>query len=49
MKHKLCDINPLATDALPALYGRQVGNRRAPYVDAFLKPMNATLPDGVGV
>lgn len=48
MKHKLCDINPLAKDKLPALTADKSGIG-VHYVDAFLKPMNTTLPDGVGV
>ncbi|MEO8619644.1 MAG: hypothetical protein ABI625_01190 [bacterium] len=48
MKQKLCDINPLAKDKMPALTADKSGIG-VHYVDAFIKPMNTALPDGVGV
>ncbi|MDB4912656.1 MAG: hypothetical protein JWM95_300 [Gemmatimonadetes bacterium] len=48
MKQKLCDVNAAAAEKLPhvALDKSGVGVH---YIDAFIKPMNATLPDGVAV
>jgi len=48
MKTKLCDINPQAIQKLPHLTEDKSGVG-AHYVDAFLKPMNAKLPDGTPV
>ena len=46
--HKLCDINPTATEKLPPGFTDKSGIG-VHYVDAFLKPMNAALPDGTRV
>src|SRR5476649_269595 len=48
MKQKLCDVNPVAQDKLPALTADKSGIG-VHYIDAYIKPMNATLPDGVSV
>jgi hypothetical protein len=48
MKTKLCDVNPAALDKLPHLTDDKSGIG-VHYVDAFLKPMNAQLPDGTFV
>jgi hypothetical protein len=48
MKLKLCDVNPAATEKLPAQTGDKSGIG-VHYVDAFLKPMNAALEDGTKV
>jgi hypothetical protein len=48
MKVRLCDINPIAHDKLPAKTDDKSGIG-VHYVDAFLKPMNAKLPDGTQV
>jgi len=48
MKQKLCDLSPAATDRLPAQTGDKSGIG-VHYVDAYLKPMNAALPDGTSV
>ncbi len=48
MKIKLCDINPIALDKLPAKTEDKSGVG-VHYVDAYLKPMNAKLPDGTAV
>jgi len=45
MKTKLCDINPAAVEKLPAKTDDKSGIG-VHYIDAFLKPMNAKLPDG---
>jgi len=45
---KLCDVNPAATQKLPPDFADKSGIG-VHYVDAFLKPMNATLPDGTRV
>lgn len=45
---KLCDVNPTAKDKLPPLFAEKSGIG-SHYVDAFLKPMNTTLPDGTRV
>ena len=47
-KTKLCDINPAAADKLPGKMDDKSGIG-VHYVDAFLKPMNAKLPDGTAV
>ena len=48
MKQKLCDVNAAATDKLPAQTADKSGIG-VHYVDAYIKPMNAVLPDGVSV
>jgi hypothetical protein len=48
MKTKLCDINPAAVTKLPQHTDDRSGIG-VHYVDAYLKPMNATLPDGTAV
>ena len=48
MKQKLCDLNPAALDKLPAKTGDKSGIG-VHYIDAYVKPMNATLPDGTSV
>ena len=48
MKHKLCDVNPAAVDKLPGKTDDKSGVG-VHYMDAFLKPMNAKLPDGTAV
>src|SRR5436309_534306 len=45
---KLCDLNLAAKDKLPPLFGDKSGIG-VHYTDAFLKPMNAKLPDGTRV
>jgi len=45
---KLCDINATATAKLPPTFTEKSGIG-AHYVDAFVKPMNATLADGTRV
>jgi len=45
---KLCDINPVAGEKLPPAFAEKSGIG-SHYVDAFLKPMNAKLPDGTRV
>jgi hypothetical protein len=45
---KLCDINPAAAAKLPPAFPDKSGVG-AHYVDAFIKPMNAALPDGTRV
>ncbi len=48
MKQKLCDVNVAAVDKLPDRTDDRSGIG-VHYVDAYLKPMNATLPDGTPV
>jgi hypothetical protein len=48
MKQKLCDVNPAAEGKLPAHTGDKSGIG-VHYVDAYVKPMNATLADGTAV
>ena len=48
MKQKLCDVNAAAVDKLPARTGDKSGIG-VHYVDAYVKPMNATLADGTSV
>ncbi len=48
MKIKLCDVNAAALDKLPRLTDDKSGIG-VHYVDAYLKPMNAQLPDGTFV
>jgi hypothetical protein len=45
---KLCDVNPAALERLPAHTDDKSGIG-VHYVDAYLKPMNTTLPDGTAV
>jgi hypothetical protein len=42
---KLCDIDPTAAAKLPPAFPDKSGVG-VHYVDAFIKPMNAALPDG---
>jgi hypothetical protein len=48
MKTKLCDINIAAVEKLPAKMDDKSGIG-VHYIDAYLKPMNAQLPDGTAV
>jgi hypothetical protein len=48
MKTKLCDINPAADQKLPR-HSDDKSGIGVHYVDAYLKPMNAQLPDGTAV
>jgi hypothetical protein len=48
MKTKLCDVNAVALEKLPRLTDDKSGIG-VHYVDAYLKPMNAQLPDGTFV
>lgn len=48
MKTKLCDVNPGAEQKLPKHLDDKSGIG-VHYVDAYLKPMNAQLPDGTAV
>jgi hypothetical protein len=45
---KLCDINAAAKEKLPPGFADKSGIG-VHYMDAFLKPMNARLPDGTRV
>jgi len=45
---KLCDLDPAATAKLPPGFADKSGIG-VHYVDAFIKPMNAALPDGTRV
>src|SRR6476659_9090717 len=45
---KICDINSAAQDKLPPAFAEKSGIG-VHYTDAFLKPMNAKLPDGTRV
>jgi hypothetical protein len=45
---KLCDMNPTAQDKLPPAF-RDKSGIGVHYVDAFIAPMNATLPDNTRV
>jgi hypothetical protein len=45
---KLCNLNTAAVEKLPPRFAEKSGIG-SHYVDAFLKPMNATLPDGTRV
>jgi hypothetical protein len=47
-KVKLCDVNPAAKEKLPPRMDDKSGIG-VHYVDAYLKPMNAKLPDGTMV
>jgi hypothetical protein len=46
--HKLCDINQAAKEKLPSVF-RDKSGIGVHYVDAFIAPMNATLPENVRV
>jgi hypothetical protein len=48
MKQRLCAVSADAPSRLPGLTDDKSGVG-VHYVDAFLKPMNATLPDGTPV
>jgi len=48
MKTKLCDVNPQASQKLPQFTDDKSGVG-VHYVDAYVKPMNAKLPDGTAV
>ncbi len=48
MRYKLCDVNAAAADKLPALTGDKSGVG-VHYIDAYLKPMNVTVAEGVSV
>ena len=48
MKNKLCDINLAAADKLPPKADDKSGIG-VHYIDAYVKPMNAKLPDGTAV
>jgi hypothetical protein len=48
MKQRLCDVNPAALAKLPQHTDDKSGIG-VHYVDAYLKPMNATLEDGTPV
>ena len=45
---KLCDINQAAREKLPSVF-RDKSGIGVHYVDAFIAPMNASLPDNVRV
>jgi hypothetical protein len=45
---KLCDLNAAAKEKLPPAFAEKSGIG-SHYVDAFIKPMNAKLPDGTRV
>ncbi|HEV2293220.1 MAG TPA: hypothetical protein VGR35_05150 [Tepidisphaeraceae bacterium] len=48
MKTKLCDVNAAAAEKLPGKMDDKSGIG-VHYVDAYLKPLNAKLPDGTAV
>src|SRR3954453_19410100 len=48
MKTKLCDVNQAAVEKLPPKMEDKSGVG-VHYIDAFIKPMNAKLPDGTAV
>jgi len=48
VKAKLCDVNPVALEKLPEKTDDKSGIG-VHYVDAYLKPLNAKLPDGTAV
>jgi hypothetical protein len=48
MKTKLCDINESAREKLPPKMDDKSGIG-VHYIDAYLKPLNAKLPDGTAV
>ena len=45
---KLCDINQAAREKLPSVF-RDKSGIGVHYVDAFIAPMNASLPDNLRV
>jgi hypothetical protein len=45
---KLCDLNQAAREKLPSVF-RDKSGIGVHYVDAFIAPMNASLPDNVRV
>ena len=45
---KLCNLNAAAVEKLPPAFAEKSGIG-SHYVDAFIKPMNVTLPDGTRV
>ena len=45
---KLCDLNPAAKEKLPPKFADKSGIG-VHYVNALIKPMNTTLPDGTRV
>ena len=45
---KLCDVNAAAVEKLPGKFADKSGIGTH-YTDAFIKPMNTTLPDGTRV
>ena len=45
---KLCDINAAAVEKLPSVF-RDKSGIGVHYVDAFIAPMNASLPDNLRV
>ncbi len=48
MKTKICDVNAGALEKLPQFTDDKSGVG-VHYVDAYIKPMNAKLPDGTAV
>ena len=48
MKQKLCDVNQAAEEKLPPKMEDKSGIG-VHYMDAYIKPMNAKLPDGTAV
>ena len=48
MKQKLCDVSATALDKLPAQTADKSGIG-VHFIDAYIKPMNAMLPDGTSV
>lgn len=46
--HKLCDLNQAAKEKLPPGF-RDKSGIGVHYIDAFIAPMNAALPDGARV
>jgi hypothetical protein len=48
VKQKLCDVSATALEKLPAQTADKSGIG-VHYVDAYIKPMNATLTDGTSV
>lgn len=47
-KTKLCDVNQAAVEKLPPKMEDKSGIG-VHYIDAYLKPMNAKLPDGTAI
>lgn len=48
MKEKLCEVDQTAVEKLPPT-GEDKSGIGVHYIDAYLKPMNATLDDGTAV